>query len=53
MKNFNIEEVKQIIKKSNKVIFDYISNNKNLKSKIIRIDTSNGYNINKILNVLN
>ena len=55
MKDFNIEEVKQIIKKSKKVIFDYISNDKNLNSKIIRIDTSNGYNKvkNKILNALN
>jgi len=55
MKDFNIDEVKQTVKKSNKVIFEYISNHKNLNSKIIKIDTSNEFNKikNEILNELN
>jgi hypothetical protein len=41
MRDMNIDEIKQTIKKSNKVIFDYTSNDKNLNSKIIKINTSN------------
>ena len=49
MRDLTIDEINHTIKKSNKIIDEYISNN-NINSKIVKIDTSN--NVEEIRNKL-
>ena len=55
MRGLTSKEINNTIKKSDNIINSYIFNSRNIKSKIIKINTSNNFKIikKKILNILN